>query len=539
MFPKRWFMHLVIILFQQSCNKFPTGIAMKNLLTFMAILLFSIGCRRNALPPAVEFKKGRKYESAGYIDSALTCYRNAIVSDGMYMPAQRAAHYWLRKKPCNKDSLIDVCIRNIREYPDEVGWHILHARMYPYTDSLRQTLLNLCKRFPKESEIWLYLGNICMKMEFKHDALSAYDKALALDSTNARVLCAIGHYYYQSDKLELALKSALSALRYDNLIRSNLGSIYLKMYFNAIDKEEAADSIECKMKGLLKIYPDNTYLLNSAHLLACRLKKKHWSAILSKRLEEKAPRGGWAETQAIYPQGVSGREHYYKMCQYLGDYPFGRHRGVAFTCAFVYAAKRRSVSDEEACCIARDWIREYPASGHVYKQTIWDCFVKHRKNIAYAFYLIRCGISAAPVGERGIAYFQLAKLHYHQCRNDSVSYYLNLAKKLMPANADFLYWQGKCQLALGHTNEALILLSKAAHLEETTAIRRTLERAYEKKNGSLKGLEEYLKSNIAVNSLKACGPLLPQMDVSLVNGENINLADYGGRVLLLNFWKPG
>jgi tetratricopeptide (TPR) repeat protein len=103
----------------------------------------------------------------------------------------------------------------------------------------------------------------------------------------------------------------------------------------------------------------------------------------------------------------------------------------------------------------------------------------------------------------------------------------------LPFYANSLFHLGTAYMKTNKNEKALPLLAKALMISDRPEIRSALNESYQKKFGSAEGLDGYI-----MEQRKQMAKLAPDFTLKGLDGKDVSLSDFKGKVVLLNFFSP-
>jgi tetratricopeptide (TPR) repeat protein len=106
-------------------------------------------------------------------------------------------------------------------------------------------------------------------------------------------------------------------------------------------------------------------------------------------------------------------------------------------------------------------------------------------------------------------------------------------------DAEVEYHLGEAYLGVGEVDKALDCLVQSLAMKEDKEVLDEFNKVYARKYGSAKGAQTYLNKAILVAAAVDEPYPAPDFTLMTLKDEEMKLSDHLGKVILVNFWKPG
>ncbi|MFH1942356.1 MAG: hypothetical protein ABIL68_09650 [bacterium] len=188
------------------------------------------------------------------------------------------------------------------------------------------------------------------------------------------------------------------------------------------------------------------------------------------------------------------------------------------------------------------WVKEMPGDDFTYNQIIWGHCIGSWKNYKKAIGFLNMGVASAERWEKAVPLRILGAVYSQTGAYDKAVDALNQAQYITLEPDPVIYnLLGNAYLEAGKDDSAMKYLgaSLAYGYREFEDVKDSFMKAYERKTGSKEGAETSLYERVFASSAVRKPFEAPDFALSDLEGSKVSLSEHIGKVILLNFWKPG
>ena len=511
-------------------------------LVLIFILVFFFRCANKKEIAEQHYQTGYEFMRRGEIDSAVVMYALAIDAYPKHVKANMSYQDLLRYQLNREDEVLETYRSKAEKHSKDAVYQYLYARLEDDPEQMKEKAEAVIDLYPKFSYGYILLGNAYQRMGYDDDAVEAWDRAIQMDPANKDAYVSIAYLYLNSQEYDKSITYFDKLFTVDSAATTYYSTYWRAKYMAAEDKEAAKKAILAELDGILAKHPDDVRLMSSLNYTLTSMGEAERAKEMEKRVFELDPEGESAQMAAynqIYSKGNT-KERIEAAEDFLKKFPKRGLRRFVYSALFNFAQYEPSMKTEDIENIAQRWIDEYPDYSSAYNSIAWNFYLKHPEMYEKAVAFAKKGVEMTPRRSRGPVMdtygWALVKTGRY---GEAVEALLTADSLYGEPDAEVRYHLGAAYNGLGDADKAVECLVQSLALKEDNEVRKLFYEAYEKQRGSRQGADDFLTKGILAFS--AVDSPFSAQDFTLTSwtGEEVTFSDHIGKVILVNFWKPG
>jgi len=369
------------------------------------------------------------------------------------------------------------------------------------------------------------------------------NKAVILDSGKDDAYFYLAITYNNKGEYDKAIETYQKVIDLDSTKVYYYTSIWRTQYNAADDKDAVKPDILNDITETLKKYPDNVSLYSSLRYLYRTMGEEELALKAEDRMLALDTTGMYTESEAYSKifQKSNNKERIKAAEEFLEKYPKGRMRKYVYSMMFRYAQQESKYKNKELEGILNQWFGEFPKDVSAYYAASRNFYLKDSKTCAKAIEFATKGLEISNRRMKPYFWDAIGWANYKLGSYDEAVQALIKAYDLFgdTRNTEVIYHLGAAYLEIGNIDKSIEYLVQSLAVKEDKEVRDTFYKAYKKKFATRKGAADYL--NKAILDYTAVDKPFPAPDFTLASlgGGEVTFSDHIGKVILVNFWKPG
>ncbi len=512
-------------------------------LTLLAgLLLFQCGNRKEIAEAF--YQKGVAFGRTEAVDSAFAAFGKALEADPRHV---RANVYYqsLARYEFDQEEEIRAKYEGLaKKHPRDPVYQYLAANILDDYDKMKEKAESIIRIAPKSYLGYQLLGRANQSLGFDDDAVTAYEKAAVLEPAPAGSYASIGYIYLNSQEYDKAIDYLRKAVKADSSVTAYYPTLWRAQYMAASDsnREAVKQDILSEVGKVLEKNPHDLQLLSSLQYTYQSLGEAARADEVKKKIVELDSTGfyaSYADYQKIYEKQTT-RERLEAGEAFLKKYPKSSLRKYTYSMMFSYASNDPGIKPDAVEKIGLRWIEEFPKESSAYNSIAWDLYLKKPETYAKAVEYAGKGAAMAKGRSKGPILDTYGWALVKNGRYDEAVQALLEADSLYGAPDPEVYHHlGAAYLGAGDTEKGLSTIIHSLALKEDDEVNALFKEAYRNQFGSLEGAEKYLLDQVLAVSAVKEPYAAPDFTLDGIDGSQLASADHRGKVVLLNFWKPG
>jgi tetratricopeptide (TPR) repeat protein len=506
------------------------------------LLLILISCANKQETAERHLKAARIYTQNDQPDSALVEYKKAIEADPKNVRAHQYYQNLRRYTLGEEEAVLEEYKALSEKHARDPVFRYLYATLIDDPDEMKAEAEAVISMAPDNYYGYALLGTAYMRMNFDEDAIEAYQKAAEVDPDQIGSYSTLGYLYGNQGDYETANAWYLKAIERDSTRITYYSRIWSNEYEAAEDKEAVKKKILNEVDQVLEKYPENISLLSSTRYTLSRLGETERAEKLAERIAELDTSGVYVQQEAynkIFSQ-PSNRDRMTVAEDFLEKYPDASMRRFVYSILFSFSLREPSVTHEEREELIQRWIGEFPEYAAAYNSIAWEYYLKNPETYEKAVEFARKGVELERPSRRGPVMDTYGWALVKTGRFEKAVEVLQKADSLYGnPDAEVAHHLGVAFLGAGDLDRGMESLILSLSLKDDDEVREAYFEAYEQKHGTRDGaMEQLIRKTLQMAAVEDPYPA-PEFTLTSMTGDEVSLSDHIGKIILVNFWKPG
>jgi tetratricopeptide (TPR) repeat protein len=510
-------------------------------LVLLALLVLFTACSSKKEIAQGYYETASRFSEQDNPDSALVYYRKALKIYPRYLEAHFRYQDLLRYTLSREDEAFGEYRKLRNAHPDDALYRYLYARLETDPDRMLEDAEAIIRRDSRFYWGHFHLGLAYYRLDYDDDAIAAFQKAATLDPDEENAYYYQGIIHQNKGEYERANELYRRVMSMDSTRTYLLSSIWRNRYNMAEDQEKAKQEILAEIDAVMEERSDDLSLFSSIRYTLQFLNESDRAVEVEKRILEKDTTGYYPQMFAytrIY-QKPTNRERVEAARAFLKEYPEGLYRKYVYSLLFRYMKALPDTRSRDLEEVAKRWMDEYPDDVNTY-YTLSRSFYLENGEYDKAIDFARRGLAKANRRMKGYLMDTMGWAYHLKGESGEAIPVLEAADTLGGAgSADIRYHLSAAYLAEGETDKALELSVKSLSVRENEQAREQFYRAYEEKFRSRVGANDYLNNQILSYTAVEEPYEAPGFTLASLTGGEVSFSDHIGKLILVNFWKPG